>query len=493
MVVGVLGILKAGGAYVPLDPSHPAQRLANVMEDARPAVLVTQRALLDALPNRAVQTVLLDADHETIARQECENPSRSVEPGNLAYVIFTSGSTGRPKGVQIPHQALGNFLHSMRLRPGIAESDVLLAVTTLSFDIANLELLLPLTVGARVVIAGKEVTSDARRLAELLGRSTATIVQATPATWRMLLETGAVLNGLKILCGGEALPRDLADRLLDQGAAVWNMYGPTETTVWSTTGLVPRTGPVDLGRPIANTQILLLDRSLELVPIGVPGELYIGGEGLARGYLNRPELTVQRFIPNPFDEIPTKRLYRTGDTAVYQPDGKLVYLGRGDDQVKVRGVRIELGYVDTALCRHPDIRAAAVIARPDHSGENQLSAYIVPRVRPLDIQTLRVFLRQTLPNSMIPANFVELESLPLNSNGKVDRKSLPALEPPTAPAATGRADGGDPPFICPAAAVVSPTVRSRQLGLSHPVGVAVARIAERPGAGEGALGNRPPA
>jgi amino acid adenylation domain-containing protein len=431
MVVGLLGILKAGGAYVPLDPGYPRERLAFMLSDSRAAVLVTERRLAEALPEHGARTVYLDADWETISQLSEQNPTVPVQPSDRAYVIYTSGSTGTPKGVQIPHGAAVNFLKSMEQRPGLTSDDVLLAVTTLSFDIHVLEIFLPLVVGARVIIVGRGAAADGRQLIENLDASGATIMQATPVTWRLLLGAGWQGNKrLKVLCGGEALPRELANQLLEKCASLWNMYGPTETTVWSAVHRVaPGEGNVPIGRPIANTQVYVLDEALQLQPIGVPGELYIGGDGLALGYLNRPDLTAERFIAHPFSREGKARLYKTGDLARYLPGGELECLGRLDHQVKIRGFRIELGEVESVLSAHPDLRQVAVIAREDVPGDKRLVAYLVANGhREPSIGEVRSFLKDRLPDYMIPAVFVFLDSLPLTPNLKVDRKSLPAPE-----------------------------------------------------------------
>jgi amino acid adenylation domain-containing protein len=382
LVVGLLGILKAGGAYVPLDPAYPPARLAFMLDDSQAPVLLTHQCLLAGLPAHQAQVVCLDADWGAIAQEPEENPARGTAADPLAYVIYTSGSTGQPKGVQIPHRAVVNFLESMRQQPGLREHDVLLAVTTLSFDIAALEVFLPLIVGARVVLASRAVATDGRQLLQTLADSQATVMQATPATWRLLLEAGwAGSPQLTVLCGGEALPRELAQPLLARAAAVWNLYGPTETTIWSAVAQVaPGDGPVPIGRPIANTQVYLLDPHLQPVPIGVPGELYIGGHGVARGYLNRPELTAERFIVDPFRDEPQARLYKTGDLARYRPDGTLEFLGRLDQQVKLRGFRIELEEIETVLSQYPEVRQAVVLVREDLPGDPRLVAYVVPHL-----------------------------------------------------------------------------------------------------------------
>jgi amino acid adenylation domain-containing protein len=437
MVVGLLGILKAGAAYVPLDPAYPKERLAFMVEDAQLRVLVTASGVTARLPDHGARIVSLDSDAKEIARQSDANLAAETAASDLAYVIYTSGSTGKPKGVRIPHRAVANFLTSMGQEPGLTDRDVLLSVTTLSFDIAALEIFLPLLVGARLVLASRDVASDGRRLSELLAQSGATSMQATPATWRLLLEAGWPGNPqLKIFCGGEALDRDLANRLLEKGAALWNLYGPTETTIWSASHRVEcgSMGAVPIGRPIANTQIFLLDRNLQPVPVGVPGELHIGGDGLARGYLNRPELTAEKFIPNPFREDRAAVIYKTGDLARYRPDGVIECLGRNDDQVKVRGFRIELGEIEAVLGRHPAVQKAVVVAREDAPGEKRLVAYIVAnkgsngsaKAEPPSIDALRNFLREKLPPHMVPPFFVFLEKLPLTPNGKIDRRALPS-------------------------------------------------------------------
>jgi amino acid adenylation domain-containing protein len=434
MVVGLLGILKAGGAYVPLDPAYPEERLSFMLEDAEAPVLLTQRRLLEDLPEHAPEAICLDTGWEEIAKESGENPTGGAGVDNLAYVIYTSGSTGKPKGVQISHGALTNFLCSMRRRPGLTDEDVLLAVTTLSFDIAALEIFLPLTVGARVVMVSRETASDGNTLLERLTGSGATVMQATPATWRLLLEAGwEGGDRLKVLCGGEALPKQLADQVLQRSSSLWNMYGPTEATIWSTvhkvepaTDTAPDGGPVPIGRPIANTTVYVLDSHLRPVPVGVGGELHIGGEGLARGYLGRPELTAEKFIPDPFDGGPVARLYKTGDLARYRSDGSLEYLGRLDDQVKVRGFRIELGEIETVLDRHPAVRRAIVAAREGILGDKQLAAYVVPGSQPSGLLTeLKGYLQKKLPAHMVPSTFTLLDEVPLTPNGKVNRKALP--------------------------------------------------------------------
>jgi len=435
MVVGLLGILKAGGAYVPLDPSFPVERLAFMAADAALPVLVTQAALVGRLPAHAARVVLLDDPDPDpdAAAGDAGDAGGGATLDDLAYVLYTSGSTGHPKGVQIPHRALVNFLASMRRAPGLTAADTLLAVTTLSFDIAGLELYLPLIVGARLVVAGRDVAVDGAALAATLTRTGATVMQATPATWRLLLDAGWQGDPrLTALCGGEALPGELAARLRPRVGALWNMYGPTETTIWSTIQEVAEPvgaagEVVPIGRPIANTQTYVLDGHMRPVPVGVPGELCIGGAGLARGYLGRPALTAERFVPDPFATAPGARLYKTGDRARYRPDGTLEYLGRLDNQVKVRGYRIELGEVEATLAAHPAVRQAVVTVREDTPGDARLVAYVVPEPGGAPAaEELRALLRERLPAYMVPSAFVALAAFPLTPNGKVDRRALPA-------------------------------------------------------------------
>jgi len=424
MIAAMLGILLVGAAYVPLDPDFPQARLEVMIEDASPSIIITQGSVKDLLPKSESHIVNLDDD---LAGTNPFQP-KPVTPENLAYVLFTSGSTGRPKGVEIPHGALTNLLESMRERPGLSSSDVLVAITTLSFDIAGLEIFLPLICGAKMLMVSREMAVDALALNELLKKSGVTVMQATPATWRALLV--AEWKGspkLKILCGGEAMPLDLAEQLLTRCDSLWNVYGPTETTIWSTVEKVESTEkPITVGRPIANTQIYILGDDQQPQPVGVYGELYIGGLGVAHGYLGRPELTASKFVPNPFGK-PGSRLYRTGDLARYRADGSIEFLGRIDHQVKVRGYRIELAEIESSLGRHPEIHQAVVVVREDRAGDKRLVAYVV-RNGTVQDSDLRTFLKSKLPEYMMPSVFVFLDALPLTPNGKVDRKALPELD-----------------------------------------------------------------
>lgn len=437
MLVGLLGILKAGGAYVPLDPAYPTERLAYMLSDSQMTVLVTQQNLVSILPEHEARVVCLDRDWSDIAQQEEQNLLSQLTLENLAYVIYTSGSTGKPKGVQIPHGAVSNFLQSMQHKPGLTDQDILLAITTISFDIAVLELYLPLIVGSKVVLASREVSIDGNKLLALLKESHSTVMQATPATWQLLLSAGwQQRSRLKILCGGEALSQGLAHQLLSRASSLWNMYGPTEATVWATTYEVVSQSLIDsqrpailIGKPIDNTLTYILDRYLQPVPIGVRGELYIGGVCLARGYLNRPDLNHEKFIANPFSHDLSDRLYKTGDIAKYLPNGDIEYVSRVDSQIKVRGFRIELGEIEVSLAKHPLIRELAVVVREENLEDKRMVAYIVPHQNQSPTNNdLREFLSKRLPQYMIPSSFVILESLPLTPNGKLDRKALHLLD-----------------------------------------------------------------
>ncbi|MEO6238624.1 MAG: amino acid adenylation domain-containing protein [Vicinamibacterales bacterium] len=441
MMVGLLGILKAGAGYVPLDPGYPADRLAFMIEDSGMQVLLTQRSLRDRIPAPSLRCICLD-DLSALRLEasvgNAVSPLANPDPETVAYVIYTSGSTGRPKGVLVPHRAVVNLLTSVRQRPGMTEADVVLAITTLSFDIAVSELLLPLSVGARIVLASREVASDGMQLLDLLRESGVTFVDATPSTWRMLIDAGwEGGDNLRAICTGEAMPRDLAEALVARAGSVWNGYGPTETTVWSTFyEVVAPVNRVLIGTPIANTQIYVVDGNMRPTPIGVPGELYIGGDGVTHGYLGRPELTAERFVGNPFrDGSSTGKLYRTGDIARYLRDGNIECLGRTDDQVKIRGFRIELGEIEDALSQHASVGRVSVIAREDRPGDRRLVAYVVPSAgTTLSDSELKAHLQRTLPSHLIPSVFVHLDALPLTPSGKVDRRSLPTPFNPAAAA-----------------------------------------------------------
>ena len=424
MLVALLAVAKSGAAYVPLDPADPQDRIAMILTDAAPRAAITTKSYSEKLPDEAVLVrLLIDGPAPEATDVVPEGPRGE----DTAYVIFTSGSTGRPKGVEIPHGALSNFLHSMNdlIKPRAA--DTLIAVTTISFDIAALELYLPLMTGAKVVIVSRDIARDPQALRREIVSRNVTIMQATPSHWRALLADGiGELAGLRPLVGGEALPVDLAERMALLGNPVLNLYGPTETTVWSTA--MPLAGAdlnsAPIGHPIFNTQVYVLDSKQQPVPPGFVGELYIGGAGVAKGYYGRPELTVERFLPNPFRS--GERVYRTGDLARWRTDGVLEYLGRNDHQIKIRGFRVEPGEIEVALTGEPEIRQAVVILREDPGQGKKLVAYLVAEPdQTIDVAELPARMAKRLPGHMVPSAFVVLEKIPLNVNGKTDRHALP--------------------------------------------------------------------
>ena len=426
LLVALLGVWRAGAAYVPLDPAQPASRLAAMVTAAGSRLVVT-RADLDARPVAGAARVVAVEDEVDTGDPAHDEPRG--RPADLAYVIFTSGSTGAPKGVEVEHRSVVNLLAWFAGELAITAADVLVSVTTPAFDIAVLELFLPLIRGGRVVLAGAAETGDPDALRDLVAGSGATVVQATPTGWRVLLEAGKVPERVRArLCGGEAMPPDLAERLHSPRARLWNVYGPTETTIWSSAAVVdPGRDAVGIGVPIGNTDLSVRDERLRTVPAGRAGEICIGGAGVARGYLRAPALTARRFVPDPLG-APGARMYRTGDLGRVRPDGGLDYLGRMDQQVKIRGHRVEPAEVEAALRRHPQVRAAAVTSDQDASGAARLVGYLVPRAgeQSPEAAELRTFLLEHLPAYMVPAVFVALAELPLTSNGKVDRLRLPA-------------------------------------------------------------------
>ncbi len=426
MLISVLGILKAGGAYLPLDATLPKERQLFMLEDSGAKILITENELTSLFEGGAYEVMDLNTVAPLVAEQNSENPDVETGEGTLAYVIYTSGSTGRPKGVEICHGALANFLKSMLETPGLQESDRLLAITTLSFDIAALEIFLPLIAGANVVIADAQATVDGQRMRQLLSEYEISVMQGTPSTWRILLESGWMGDGtLTLLCGGEALDASLAEKLSKQCRRLWNLYGPTETTIWSSCYEMSNGGPVLIGRPIANTSMFVLDHALNPVPIGVPGDLFIGGKGLARGYRNRPDLTAKHFLEIPFD--PGKTFYRTGDKARWLETGQLECFGRGDHQIKLRGYRIELGEIEAGLTAHPDVIEAVVVVRGERIEDQRLVAYVSARTSGISSEILQDHVGETLPEYMVPCLFVWLDTLPKTANGKIDRKSLPEV------------------------------------------------------------------
>lgn len=429
LLAALIAVQKSGAAYVPLDPGLPAERLGFMLSDSGCSIAICDS---EAASANAAWTPLTcidpSRDRLRIDALDASDLEAGAAPQDPAYLIYTSGSTGKPKGVVVPHSALSNFLGAMQRQPGIREHDVLAAVTTVSFDIAALELYLPLIAGARIVMVDRGTASDGEALSRTLHDSAASVLQATPATWRMLVQAAwNPVTRMLALCGGEPLPRDLADSLLPRVESLWNMYGPTETTVWSTVSQVqPSTQPISIGRPIANTRVYVVGPHGDPVPIGVPGELWIGGAGVACGYHDRPELTADRFGLDPFCAADGARLYRTGDLARWSDDGQLYHLGRMDYQVKLRGFRIELGEIESVLAEHPAIRQAIVVAQAAGSEEDRrLVAYLsFADGDELTTSDVRRHLRRRLPDYMIPAVVVALDEVPLTPNGKVDRKAL---------------------------------------------------------------------
>ena len=444
MLVGLLGILKAGGAYVPLDPTYPQERLAFMLEDTQAPVLLTQQRLLARLPAHQAQVLCLDTDWQAIDHESKTNLISGVQAHNLAYVIYTSGSTGKPKGVQIEHRSLTNYLHWVNKNVLGDQVRSLPAVTRLIFDASLKQVFAPLLQGREVWLLSEEAASQPARLLQALRQRKGVGLNCVPTLWSAMLDemqSSPTLtpeeNLTSLFVGGEQLSKELVNKsfaVLPQ-LQIWNLYGPTETTATSICArLVAEDTVPPIGRPIANTQVYLLDAHLQPVPIGVPGELYLGGVGLARGYLNRPELTAERFIPHPFSAQPEARLYKTGDLARYRPGGALEYLGRTDQQIKIRGFRIELGEIEAALSQHSAVRETVVAAREDERGNKRLVAYVA--LKPglsLTFQEMRAFLKTSLPEYMLPSALVVLEALPLLPNGKLDRKALPAPEGNSAP------------------------------------------------------------
>lgn len=427
MLCAVIGVMKAGAAYVPLDPDFPADRLAYMVRDAALPAVITQVSLSASAPPGEYLRIDMA---ELIATQEPPIGSDSADgaqANDLVYVLYTSGSTGKPKGVALEHRSIVNFLLSMQHEPGMSAGDRLVAVTTLSFDIAALELFLPLVAGGTVVIASREQAADGSALRALLETCDATAMQATPTTWRLLVEAGWQGSpGFKALCGGEVLPRGLASMLLPRCGELWNMYGPTETAIWSTIFRLSAEGaPILIGRPIANTRIYVLDKAGRPCPTGIPGEIHIAGAGVARGYLNREELTAERFVRDPFSDVQDARMYRTGDSGRYLADGNLEFRGRLDNQVKIRGFRVELGEVEVALSSHPAVKQSAAKILEFRPGDARLVAYVLPNGDPPAADLLREHLRARLPHYMVPQHFRTVTHFPLTPNGKIDRAQLP--------------------------------------------------------------------
>ncbi len=425
MLVGILGILKAGGAYVPLDPAYPKDRLAVILEDAKARILLTQERLTEILPQTA-RLIRLDSDWPVIAQEPITNPRRNVTRDNLDYVLFTSGSTGRPKGVALEHRSGLIFVHWAKQVFLPEEVKGTLLSTSICFDLSVFEMFVPLSMGGTVIIA-----QNALELPDLPAAHDVTLINTVPSAIAALVRMGGVPPSVRVVnLAGEALLTTLAQQIYQETGVekVYNLYGPTEDTTYSTYTLVPRGGEVTIGKPLLNTQAYIVDKNLQPVPIGVPGELYLAGDGLARGYFGRDDLTNERFVPNPFSSSPDARMYRTGDLCRFLANGEIEYLGRIDNQVKIRGFRIELEEIETVLSRHPSVQSAVVTAREDTPGDKRLVAYVVPSGKSISAAALQDAIRAKLPEYMVPTAILELQQLPLSPNGKINRRLLPAPE-----------------------------------------------------------------
>ncbi len=434
MVIALLAILKSGAAYIPLDPEYPKQRISFMLEDAGAGILLTSKKYKGRFPSPATE-LLLENAMEAARTCSKDNPAVSINARDLAYIIYTSGSTGRPKGVMVEHGNLVNLLCSMQQIPVISQYDRLLAVTTISFDIAALELFLPLVTGAQVVLTDVKISRDGFALLDLVRKENITIMQATPVTWKIMLAAGWEQKiDMRILCCGEAMAPDLADKLIPRCRSLYNFYGPTETTIYSTgTEITKADKLITIGGPVGNTQVYILDERLQLLPPGEAGEIFIGGDGVARGYCNLEELTAERFITDPFSTSRQKKMFRTGDIGRWTEDGKIDFMGRIDQQIKIRGFRIEPGEIETLLSAQPGISDVVVIAREDTPGNKILVTYIVPEQAadtPLypsaeKVQHWKKILYAAMPDFMVPHEYVFMKKFPLLPNGKINRKELP--------------------------------------------------------------------
>jgi amino acid adenylation domain-containing protein len=428
LLVSMLAVLQTGAAYVPIDPTFPPERQEFMLADIEAPVLITQETYLGTIDSGSSSVICVDRDWPRIAQRPSEPLGLEVDPDDRAYIIYTSGSTGRPKGVETTHRGVSNLLAYMREWPGTTPDDVVVSVATHAVDLPVPDFYLTLMVGARLVLVPRDATMDGVELADWMARTGATSIAATATTLQLLVDAGWKGSAaLKISAGGEALPRALAEELRSRCASLWNVYGPTETTVWSSVlRLEPGEGSPPIGGPMWNTTFYVLDAQLQPVPIGVSGELYIGGDGLARGYLNRPELTAERFVPDPFANDSSSRLYRTGDLVRWHEDGTLEFLGRVDLQVKLRGFRIELEEIEAVLEAHPDVGGAAAVVHERTPGDQRLIAYVVPADgRSVDVEELRRLCKTRLAPYMVPSTFVQLDRFPTTPNRKLDRRALP--------------------------------------------------------------------
>ena len=426
--VALLGVLKAGSCYVPLDPRDAPQRLLTILEECRPAAVIVDRPLTGLRGGNAIPEVYLDKIPESTAVVDYR--ASGLTPDHLAYIIYTSGTTGKPKGVMIPHRALANLLYSMMRKPGFTAFDRMLGVTHISFDIATMEMFLPLVAGGTLMVGDHYIAADPVRMAATLQNFKINVLQATPITWRLLLSSGwEGKRDLKMICGGEPLSRDLADQLLRLGGELWNCYGPTETAIWSgVLRIQSEEGAVPIGPPIANTMFYVLDDTGRLLPPGVPGELCIGGVGVGPGYIERPQITKQRFVPDPYAPVPLARMFKTGDLVRLINGNEFEIFGRLDQQVKLRGYRIELGEIESVLRTFPGVKNAVAAVSEKGAGEPYIVAYLTVSHEQPDLRRMRDSLAQLLPAYMVPNRFVILEAIPLTTSGKVDRKALPAAD-----------------------------------------------------------------
>lgn len=431
LVMVMLGIMKTGATYVPVDPQFPLNRINHMLNDSAAVLLLTTDDYKERYQSNAKE-LLIENIWPQLAQYSITDPDVQVTGDDLVYILYTSGSTGMPKGVQIAHNGLVNFLYSMQKTPGITAADKLLAVTTVSFDISGLELFLPLISGAQIIVAAGAEAKDGRALLDIIRNEKVTVMQATPYTWRIMLEAGwDKSTPIKVICGGEALPKELAEKITARAESLWNVYGPTETTVWSTIKQIKADDRmITVGRPIDNTSIYILDQYLNPVAPGIPGEIYIGGDGVAKGYLNQAQLTAEKFIRDPFSATPGSKMYRTGDLGQFMDNGEIECLGRIDSQIKIRGYRIETGEIEYHLANEYNIKESVVLARPDKNGVNKLVAYVVvsdnyrAENETDQIKNWRIALKVALPDYMVPDDLIVIPAMPLTPNGKVDKKAL---------------------------------------------------------------------
>lgn len=436
-IISLLAVLKSGNTYVPVARDTPSEKLKEILADCRASLILTLSSLAQQTPafhESPAQIISLDEHSQHIAKESTANMACSCPSNQVVYILYTSGSTGKPKGVQITQSALVHFLWAMQAEIAFTSQDLILAITPFTFDISGLEIYLPLITGGSLVLLSESDRTDTAQIAKNILQFQVTMMQATPALWQMLINSGwSNPSKIKMLCGGEGLSTALASALLATGGTLWNVYGPTETTIWSTAHKVQtidKTHPlVPIGKPLANTEVYVLDQDLQPVPVGIPGSLYIAGKSLAKGYLNQPQLTEKYFIPNPFSPHQQDLMYYTGDQVLSLTDGSLVYLGRLDDQIKIRGFRIELGEIESCLLAYPGVSQAAVVSTQEaNPSNNQILAYLVlDRGVSFDKGSLFNYLESKLFRHMLPSQLILMEALPLSAHGKIDKKALKSL------------------------------------------------------------------